>query len=104
MSGGKLKPKDPIPVPLRVGGTWDKPQVTGIDVGKLVAALLKSVAGGAVEDLQDRGVDAAKDVLGDLTKDDGKGDKKGKKDKKKKSDTDKAADAAKDAAKGLFGK
>ncbi len=33
----------PVDVPLQIGGTWDKPRVTGVDVG----ALVRSVAGGA---------------------------------------------------------
>jgi hypothetical protein len=113
MSNGKLKVKEPVPVPLRIGGTWDKPQVTGVDVGRLVTGILANVAGGAVDKAKDAAGDAAKNILGSVTgsdkkkddkkKDDKKKDDK-KKDDKKKSTADKAKDAAKDAAKGIFGK
>lgn len=94
MSGGKLKVKDPVPVPLRVGGTWDKPRVTGVDVGRLVAAILRDVAGSAAGDV-------AKDILEGAT---GQKDSKkdGKKDDKKSGKS--AQDQALDAAKGLLGK
>ncbi len=93
MTGGKLTPRSAVPVPLKIGGTWDHPRVTGVDVGKLVGALLGSVAGGVVDDIKDdakkSGTQAAKDLAGDALKA-ATGDKK-----KKKSTTDKAVDAAK---------
>lgn len=106
MTGNKVKPKNAIPVPVKVGGTWDKPRITGVDVGKLVTEIVKAVAGEKLDDLKDdltgKGKDAAKDVakdaLDDLT---GKNKDKSKdKDKKKKTAAEKAADEAKK----LFGK
>lgn len=101
MTSNKVKPKNAIPVPLKIGGTWDKPKVTGVDAGKLVAAILKEVAGGQLDELKGKGADAAKDAAKDALDDlAGKGkDGKGKKGKKGKSAAEKAADAAK----GIFG-
>jgi hypothetical protein len=39
MTGGKVKLKKPVPVPMKIGGTWDKPEVTGVDVGDLIKAV-----------------------------------------------------------------
>ena len=68
MTGGKVKVKDPVPVPMRIGGSWDAPKVSGIDVGALAIA----VAGQQIEDAinnkdnQKRATDAAKDALGSV--------------------------------------
>jgi hypothetical protein len=109
MSGGKLKVKDAVPVPLRVGGTWDKPKVTGVDVTRLLTAILANVAGGAVADVKDAAKDAAKDVAKDAAKDalgsvTGKKKDDGKKSDGKKGDTKSTKDKAMDAAKGILGR
>ncbi|MDP2345185.1 MAG: AsmA family protein [Deltaproteobacteria bacterium] len=69
MTGGKVKPKDAIPLPMKIGGTWDKPRITGLEIDKLVVA----IAGEAAKDLLDKGKDAigdkAKDAIGDKAKD-----------------------------------
>jgi hypothetical protein len=87
MTNGKVKPKSDIPLPFRIGGTWDAPKVTGFDVG----ALLKAIVGDQAAAIVDKGKDAVEDVIKD------KGGK-GAKDVK-----DKATDAAKDAIGGLLG-
>jgi hypothetical protein len=103
MTGNKVKPKNAIPVPVKVGGTWDKPRITGVDVGKLATEIVKALGGEALDDLKDKGTDAAKDAakdaLGDLTGKNKDKDKK-KDDKKKKTAAEKAAEEAKK----LFGK
>jgi hypothetical protein len=110
MTGDKVKLKKPVPVPMKIGGTWDKPEVTGVDVGDLVKAVVSALGGKAVEDAVsnitkdggDKAKDKAADAVGDLL---GGDDKDKKKDKGKKKDKKKdAADKAKDAAKGLLGK
>lgn len=72
LTGNKIKLKEAVPVPLKIGGTWDNPKVSGVDVGRLVTALVaaagKDLLSGAVEDF----------FGGD---DDKKGDKKKKKGK-----------------------
>jgi hypothetical protein len=65
MTGGKVKVKEPVPVPMKIGGTWDKPQVSGIDVKSLLAAVI----GDAAKDVIDKGKDAAKDAAEDAAKD-----------------------------------
>jgi AsmA protein len=65
MTGGKVRVKDPVPVPMRIGGTWDKPQVSGVDV----KALLAAVVGDAAKDVIDKGKDAARDAAKDAAKD-----------------------------------
>lgn len=95
LTGNKIKVKEAVPVPLKIGGTWDKPKVSGVDVGKLVTALVaaagKDALAGAVDDLLGGGGDK---------NDDKKSDKKKDKKKGKKSTEEKALDAAK----GLLGK
>jgi hypothetical protein len=59
LTGGKVKVKDAVPVPMKIGGSWDKPQVTGVDVG----ALLLAVVGDKAKDLVDKGKDAAEDAV-----------------------------------------
>ena len=86
---------DPTMPALKIGGTWDKPKVSGVDVGKLVIALVaaagKDVLSGAVEDFFGGGDDKKDD------------NKKDKKKGKKKQDKKSAGDKAMDAAKGLLG-
>jgi hypothetical protein len=65
MTGGKVKVKEPVPVPMKIGGTWDKPQVSGVDV----KALLAAVIGDAATDVIDKGKDAAKDAAEDAARD-----------------------------------
>lgn len=94
LTGNKIKVKEAVPVPLKIGGTWDKPKVSGVDVGKLVVALVaaagKDALSGAVDDFLGGG-------------DDKKGDKKGDKKKGKKKDKKSTEEKAMDAAKGLLG-
>ncbi|HEY1101310.1 MAG TPA: AsmA family protein, partial [Myxococcota bacterium] len=59
MTGGKLKVKNDVPVPFKIGGTWDAPRITGFDVGALVKALL----GEQVAAIVDKGKDAVEDAL-----------------------------------------
>lgn len=83
MTGGKITPKSDIPVPMKIGGTWDKPSITGIEVDKLLVAIVGDAVKGAVDAVVgDKGkdvVEGAKDVVGDLLG----GDKKKPKKKKK---------------------
>jgi hypothetical protein len=92
MTGGKVSVKNAIPVPFKIGGSWNKPVITGIEVDKLVTAVLgdaandviDKVTGGkdakdVVDKAKDAASDAAKDALGGLF-----GDKDKKKKKKKK--------------------
>ena len=65
LTGGKAKVKDAIAVPLRIGGSWDKPVVTGIDV----KALLAAVVGDAAKAVVDKGKDAAVDAVKDAARD-----------------------------------
>lgn len=76
MTGGKVKVKDPVPVPMKIGGTWDKPQVTGVDVKALLLAVVGDAAKGVIDKGKDAATDAAKDAVGNLLG--------GKKKKKKK--------------------
>jgi AsmA protein len=76
MTGGKVKPTADVPLPFRIGGTWDKPQVTGFDVGKLVQAIVADAASGVLDKGKDAAVDAATDAVGNLL---GGGKKKKKK-------------------------
>jgi len=46
---GQKALKQPVPVPLKIGGSWDKPKITGIDIGAMVAAIV----GGKVEAIVD---------------------------------------------------
>lgn len=69
MTGGKVRPKSDIPVPLKIGGTWDSPKVTGVDVASLVAAVVGDKAKEAVKDAVDKGKDAARDKARDVVKD-----------------------------------
>lgn len=42
LSGGRINPKRPIPVALKLGGTLDDPQITGIEVRALAEELAKA--------------------------------------------------------------
>jgi hypothetical protein len=83
LTGGKVKPKEAIPVPMKIGGSWDKPQVTGVDVDKLLLALVGDVA----KDILDKGKQAVggkvKDAVGDALGGLLGGNDKGKKKKRK---------------------
>ncbi len=87
MTGGKVTVKNAVAVPFKIGGSWDKPAITGIDVGDLVKAVVgdaakdvvdKVVGGKGAKDAVDAGKDAAKDAIGGLLG----GDKKKPKKKK----------------------
>jgi hypothetical protein len=65
MTNGAVTLKGPIPVPLRIGGTWDAPRVSGVDVKALLAAVL----GAAATDAIDAGKDAVKDAAADAARD-----------------------------------
>ncbi|MBM4282612.1 MAG: AsmA family protein [Deltaproteobacteria bacterium] len=79
LTGGKVKVKDAVPVPMKVGGSWDKPQVTGIEVDKLLLAIVGDKSKELLDKGKDAATDAVKDAVGGLL---GGGDKK----KDKKSD------------------
>lgn len=111
MSNGKLKVKEPVPVPMKIEGTWSKPKVTGLDAAKIVANILKQMGGDAAKDLA---ADVAEDVAGGIMDAVGdvaggskgrnseeKGAKKGSKKGGKKEKS--AAEKAMDAAKGMLG-
>ena len=96
MTGGKVTPKNAVPLPFKIGGTWDAPRVSGFDVG----ALLKAILGEQVGAIVDKGKDAIKDAI-QVEKDKVKDATKAETDKAKakaKEEADKAkATAAKKA-------
>jgi hypothetical protein len=51
-TGGKVKPKAAIGVPLKIGGTWAKPAITGVDVARLLQEVLGAAAGAVVDDVK----------------------------------------------------
>ena len=61
LTGGSFKPKTAIPVPMKIGGTWDAPRITGVDVSQLAAAM----GGAVVEAVAGQAVDKVSDVVGD---------------------------------------
>jgi hypothetical protein len=87
MTGGKVKPKNAVPVPMKIGGTWDNPRVSNIDV----KALLQAVVGDAVKDVVDSVVDKGKDKAKDAV------------DKNKDKAKDKAKDVVNDVLGGIGG-
>jgi hypothetical protein len=64
-TGGKVKPKKAIPVPMKIGGTWDHPAITGVDVTALAAAILGELGGKYVDQAVDAAADKAADIVGD---------------------------------------
>jgi len=86
MTGGKLTVKSDIPVPMKIGGTWDKPVITGVEIDKLLTAIGGAVVGDVLDKVT--GGKDAKDVAKDVGKDVAKGVTDllggGKKKKKKK--------------------
>lgn len=56
-TGGKVKPKKAIPVPLKIGGTWERPMVTGVDAAALVTAIMGGAAAAVLGDAKEK-VDA----------------------------------------------
>jgi hypothetical protein len=46
---GRVKPAQMIPVPFKIGGTWAKPRITGVDAKALIAAAAGAAAIGAVD-------------------------------------------------------
>jgi hypothetical protein len=89
LTGGKVKVKDAVPVPMKIGGSWDKPVVTGVDVEKLLLAVIGDKAKELVEKGKDAAGDAVKGAVGGAIGDAvgglvGGNDKKKKDDKKKK--------------------
>lgn len=55
-TAGRVRPTAPIPVPLKIGGTWNRPAITGIDTKTLVGAL---AVGGIAAAAGAAGVDPA---------------------------------------------
>ncbi len=98
MTGNAVKLKNAVPVPLHIGGTWDKPKVSGVDVAALVREIVKDLGGAALKDGQQAAQDAIKGALSGAPPSDKKSNKK---DKGNKSNTDKAVDAAAGVVKGL---
>jgi hypothetical protein len=106
-TGGKVRPKNAIPVPLKIGGTWDRPAITGIDAQQLIAAVLGEAVGGVVSDAKAKAekelskkTDAAKAQLDNKRKET-EGRVRRRADDAKKAATDEAkkqADAAKKKA------
>ena len=85
MTGGKIKPKNDIPLPFKIGGTWDAPRISGFDVG----ALVKAIFGEQISAIVDKGKDAIEDAL------------QGEKDKAKdaaRAEADKVKDKAREEA------
>ena len=41
---GKIKSKQSIPVPLKIGGTWNKPEIVGVDTKTLLPVLIGGAA------------------------------------------------------------
>ena len=116
MTGGKIKPKNDIPLPFKIGGTWDAPRISGFDVG----ALVKAIFGEQISAIVDKGKDAIEDALQgekDKAKDAARAEADKVKDKareeaarvkkkakeKAKAEADRAKDKAKDALGGLLG-
>lgn len=81
MTGGKVKLKDAVAVPMRIGGTWDKPQITGVDIKALLVAVVGDAAKAVIDKGKDAAVDAAKDAAKDAVGDLLGGGKKKKKKK-----------------------
>lgn len=85
MTGGKLTVKSDIPVPMKIGGTWDKPVITGVEIDKLLTAIGGAVVGDVLDkvtggkDAKDVGKDVGKDVVKGVTDLLGGGKKKKKK-------------------------
>jgi len=50
-TGGKVKPSKSIPVPLKIGGTWARPVVTGVDAGAVIAAIVGGAAAAVLGDV-----------------------------------------------------
>jgi hypothetical protein len=65
MTGNKVKPASAVAVPVKIGGTWDKPRVTGVDVAQLLRSLGAAAAGQAAKDVEK---DVEKDVVKDVAK------------------------------------
>ncbi|MFH1808959.1 MAG: AsmA family protein [Pseudomonadota bacterium] len=60
---GKNLVQKPLAVPLKIGGTWDKPRVTGIDVQGLASSILGGSVTGLIDDAKgqvDAKIDDAK--------------------------------------------
>ncbi|MBN2360386.1 MAG: AsmA family protein, partial [Deltaproteobacteria bacterium] len=93
---GQKALKQPVPVPLKIGGTWDKPKITGVDVGAMVAAIL----GGKVEAIVDDAKHKAEEEANKLKADAERKAKEelAKKEAAAKAAAQKAADEAKKQA------
>jgi hypothetical protein len=87
LTGGKVKVKNAVPIPMRIGGSWDKPQVTGVEVDKLLLAIVGDKAGALLDKGKDAAEEAVKGAIGDAVgglvggdkkKDKGKGKRKQK--------------------------
>ena len=96
LTSGHFAPKDAVPVPLHIGGSWEHPIVSGLDVGAIAKGLLGSSAQKAADVVKDTAKDVAKDAVGKVLS--GKPPAAAAKDA-----AQQAADAAKGLADGLFG-
>lgn len=67
-TGNKVKPSSAIDVPLKIGGTWKEPAITGIDAGKLVQAVLGIALTGALGDVAADVQKQAEKMVDDVTK------------------------------------
>ncbi|GAB4288733.1 MAG: hypothetical protein Kow0090_01130 [Myxococcota bacterium] len=105
MVGGKCKVKEPLPVPLKIKGTADKPKIGGIDASKPAKVLAKACFGKEMEEA----VGAAKEKAGEKVKEakekveEKKKEAKEKVKKESKKAKEKAKKKAKEKAKKALG-
>ena len=116
MTGGKVTPKSDVPLPFKIGGTWDAPRISNLDVGALVKAIFGEQIAAVVDkgkEAIDDAIKAEKDKAKDAVKAEGdkakakakeEADKaKAKAEKKAKEEAEKAKKKAQDALGGLLG-
>ncbi|MFZ9889268.1 MAG: AsmA family protein, partial [Myxococcota bacterium] len=58
-TGGKVIPKDDVTVPLKVGGTWQRPEVKGPDASTLARSVFVSALGAGLEQAGSEALSAA---------------------------------------------
>ena len=92
MTGNKVKLTEAVPVPMKLGGTWASPRITGLEIDKLLLAIVGDQAKGLVEKGTAALGDKAKEQVGAVLGDEAAaalgalfGDKEKDKDKKKKN-------------------
>lgn len=89
---GQKALKQPVPVPLKIGGSWDKPKITGVDIG----AMVQAIVGGKVEAIVDDAKQKAEAEANKLKED---AERRAKEELAKQQDAaKKAADGAKKQA------